>query len=76
MKRMAFVFGVLALGFTAAAPARADYAVVQWGDGFCHIWWDASGTPWGTGWTKIAITPDWESAVRAKEAAESAGRCR
>jgi hypothetical protein len=76
MKRVAFAIGVIALGFAAATPARADYAVVQWSDGYCRIWWDASATPWGSGWTKIAIAPDWPTAVVAKEAAENSGGCR
>jgi hypothetical protein len=76
MKRLAFAIGVVALGCAASAPARADYAVVQWNDGYCGIWWDASSTPWGDGWTKIAIAPDWSTAVAAKEAAESNGGCR
>jgi hypothetical protein len=76
MKRFVFAIGVIALGFAAATPARADYAVVRWSDGYCRIWWDASSTPWGSGWTKIAIAPDWSTAVTVKEAAESSGGCR
>ena len=44
MKRLAFAVGVLALGFAAATPARADFAVVKFELGFCRIWWD-TGTP-------------------------------
>src|SRR5271170_1658016 len=58
MKHFAFVIGALAVGLAVATPARADYAVVRWSDGYCHIWWDASATPWGNGWTKLAIAPD------------------
>jgi hypothetical protein len=65
MKRLAFGISILALGFAAATPARADYTVVRFGDGYCQIWWDSSATPWGSGWTKIAITPDWSSAWAA-----------
>jgi hypothetical protein len=76
MKRSAFAFAVLALGLTAAAPARADYTVVRWENGYCQIWWDSSATPWGVGWTKIAVTPDWSMAADAKDSAIQNGACR
>ena len=45
----------------AVSPARADYA----------------GTPWGAGWTKIAIgMPDWLIASAALSTARSQGVCR
>ena len=53
MKRSAFALAVLAIGF-AVSPARADYALVRFEDGWCRIWWDSAGTPWGADWTKIA----------------------
>jgi hypothetical protein len=63
MKQLAFALGLLAVGFAAAAPAHADYAVVQFGDGFCRVWWDSAGTPWGIGWTKLVVgLPDPEAA--------------
>ena len=52
MKRSAFALAVLAIGFVGS-PARADYALVRFEDGWCRIWWDSAGTPWGVGWTKI-----------------------
>ena len=55
MKRLACAIGLLALALTATSPARADYAVVQFGDGYCRIWWDSADTPWGVGWTKLVI---------------------
>jgi len=74
MKRSAFALAVLAIGF-AVSPARADYALVRFEDGWCRIWWDSAGTPWGAGWTKIAIgMPDWPSA--ALSMARSQGVCR
>ncbi len=75
MKRLAFSAGVLALGFAAVTPAHADWAVVRWSDGFCRIWWDSHDTPWGTGWTKIAIEPDWETAWSAYVAARRNRAC-
>jgi hypothetical protein len=37
MKHFAFVISALAVGLAAATPARADYAVVRWADGYCHL---------------------------------------
>lgn len=60
MKRFAFAAGVLALGLVAAAPARADFAVVRFETGYCQIWWDSTDIPWGAGWAKIAFgLPDY-----------------
>jgi hypothetical protein len=56
MKQLALAIGLLTLALAAAPSARADdYAVVQFDDGYCRIWWDSAGTPWGVGWTKIAV---------------------
>jgi hypothetical protein len=71
MKRLSLVIGLLALAVGAASPARADdYAVVQFGDGYCRIWWDSAATPWGASWTKIAVgLPDHSSAQAALDTA-------
>jgi len=45
MKRLALAIGVLALGFTATAPARADFAVAKFNNGACRVWYDASAKP-------------------------------
>jgi hypothetical protein len=77
MKRWAFAVAVAALGFAASTPARADYAVVQFHDGWCKIWWDSSASPWGDSWTEIAYgMPDWLSASAALDTARSQGVCR
>ncbi len=79
MKPLALAFGLLAVAFAAASPARAmdDYSVVQFNDGFCRIWWDSSGVPWGAGWTKIAIgLPDHVAAQAMLDTAISQGTCR
>jgi len=76
MKRLAFVFGVLALSFAAAVPARADFAVVKFELGYCRIWWATSATPWGTGWTKVATAPTFEGAWAAQSAAVKKGICK
>ena len=49
MKHIAFAIGALALGLTAAAPARADFAVIKFKDtGACRAWYDHAAKPWGT----------------------------
>jgi len=46
MKRLAFAIGVLALGFAASTPARADFAVVKFASsGWCRVWTDTSVVP-------------------------------
>jgi hypothetical protein len=76
MKRLAFAVGILALGFTAPTPARADFAVVKFELGFCRIWWDSAAKPWGPGWTVVAIAPDFSSAWAAQDAAVKKGKCK
>jgi len=75
MTRLAFGIAILALGLAAVTPARADYTVVKFADGYCQIWWNSAATPWGVGWTKIAMAPDWSSAWAAREAAINARTC-
>jgi hypothetical protein len=75
MKRVAFAVGILALGFTATTPARADYAVVKFADGFCQIWWDAGAVPFGTNWAKVAVASDWPGAMAALYAAIQSRTC-
>jgi hypothetical protein len=76
MKHLAFAVGLLAVSLAAATPARADYALVQFGDGYCRIWWDGAGTPWGTGWSKIVVgLPDHIAAEAALDSAIAQGVC-
>jgi len=42
MKRFVFAVGVLALGFAASTPARADFSLVKFESAFCRIWWNDS----------------------------------
>jgi hypothetical protein len=76
MKRLAFAVGVLALGFTAATPARADFAVVKFEFGVCRIYWNSSLKPWGTGWSVVATAPDFAGAWAAQDAAVKKGKCK
>ena len=76
MKRLAFAVGISAIGFLVT-PAHADYALVRFEDGWCRVWWDSAGTPWGVGWTKIAVgMPDWLTASAALGDARAQGVCR
>jgi hypothetical protein len=76
MKQAIFALAILIIGL-AASPARADFAVVRFEDGWCRIWWDSGGTPWGVGWTKIAFgMPDWLTASAALSTARAQGACR
>ncbi len=77
MKTWVFAAGLLVAGLAVATPARADFAVVQFGDGFCKIWWDSADNPWGAGWTKIALgLPDYLTAQAALANARVQGVCR
>src|SRR5262245_66105233 len=69
MKRLVFTVGVLALGFAASTPARADFSVVRFELGYCRIWWNNGINPIGTGWTRVATAPDFTSAWTAQDAA-------
>ena len=70
---------VATLAFAAAftAPARADFSVIRFENGYCQIWWDSGATPWGVGWTKIAIgLPDIAAARIALDSAIAQRACR
>jgi hypothetical protein len=76
MKQLIYLIMLLAFAL-AISPARADFALVRFDDGWCRIWWDSAGTPWGVGWTKIAVgMPDWFTASAALSDARSQGACR
>jgi hypothetical protein len=77
MRRWVLILAALASVIAATTPARADYALVQLQDGWCKVWWDSGATPWGVGWTKIAVgLPDWLAASAALDSARSQGVCR
>jgi len=77
MNRLVFAVGLLIVGLAASTVARADFAVVEFSDGFCKIWWDSADNPWGSGWTKIALgLPDYVTAQAALANARAQGPCR
>jgi hypothetical protein len=77
MKRSVFAVGLLVAGLAMSTPARADFALVQFGDGDCRICWDSGDNPWGAGWTKVAVgLPDYQSAQTALSSAIAQSICR
>ena len=76
MRRLVFAVGVLALGFAASTPARADFSVVRFELGFCRIWWNNGINPIGTRWTRVATAADFTSAWAAQDAAVKKGKCK
>jgi len=38
MKRFVLAVGVLAMAYGMSSPARAAYAVVKFGSGYCRVW--------------------------------------
>ena len=45
MKRFVLAVGVLAMAYGMSSPARADYAVVKFGSGYCRVWTDVAAGP-------------------------------
>ena len=63
MKRIFLAIGVLALGFAAATPARADFAVIKFKDpGACRAWYDHAAKPWGTSQVLWVSTSSYDAA--------------
>jgi hypothetical protein len=76
MKCLTLAIGLFSLGFAVATPARADFAVVQFGGGHCQIWWNSSDNPWGDTWKKIAVgLPDWSAASIVLDNARAQNLC-
>jgi hypothetical protein len=76
MKFLAFAIGLFAFALSATTPARADFALIQFGNGSCEIWWDSTDNPWGDTWKKIAVgLPDWSAATIARDNARAQNLC-
>jgi hypothetical protein len=71
MKRLALSIALLALSFTAASPARADWAVIRFADGQCDI---VPAIFW-SGWPTIAVATDCASVFFEREWAIAHGIC-
>ncbi len=76
MKRMVLVAGLLALGFAASTPARADFAVIKFQDGTCRPWADSKVGPWPPGSVYLAVgLPSWDAATKMGQQEVSRHRC-
>jgi hypothetical protein len=61
MKRLSIAIGLLVLGVAAAAPARADFAVIKFKDtGACRAWYNHTAKPWGAYQVLWVKTPSWD----------------
>jgi hypothetical protein len=45
VKQLAFAIGLVTVSFYVAAPALADFAVIQFRSGYCRIWTDTAAGP-------------------------------
>ena len=80
--RLAFVAGLMAPGLVSTTPARADFAVVKFGSGYCRVYADtAFGPPDGrylSFWSPLGWMyrlPTWETADMAMQRAVAHHRC-
>lgn len=46
MKRFVLAVAVLAMAYGMSSPARADFAVAKFADGYCRVWVDTAQAPW------------------------------
>jgi hypothetical protein len=79
MKRLnplAFAISAVALALATSVEARADFALIQFDNARCEVWWNSADNPWGAGWTKLLVgIPDWNSAEAAYHSARAQGVC-
>lgn len=82
MKRLALALGLMTIGFGAAAPAHADFAVAKFDNGSCRVWTETAAKP-SDGhflWFKHGDRAHyrfltWERAHRAVHLAAAQNRC-
>ena len=82
MKRLAVVVGLLAMGFVAATPAKADFAIVKFKSGYCRIWSNTAVAPpdgkflwWRAGHHWFYRLPTWAAAEHKLHKAVAMHRC-
>ena len=56
MIRLTFALGLMVLAIAAASPARADFAVIKFGSGYCRVW---TNTAWGPEDGRFLHFPRW-----------------
>ena len=77
MKRMAIAVGVLALGFAAATPTRADFAIIKFQDGTCRAWAESKVGPWPPGSKYLTVgLASWDAATKKGQAEVGRHRCK
>lgn len=63
MTRLTIAIGIVTMGLAAAAPARADFAVIKFRDsGSCRAWIDAKAKPTAAHQVLWARVPTLEAA--------------
>ena len=80
MKRtISATMGLLALGVLASSSARADFAVVRFGDHWCRVWSESADKPVDgkllTWKHKLYHVDSWDKADKAMQGAVSVGWC-
>lgn len=45
MKRLVLIVSALALAYAVSTPARADFAIAKFNDGWCRVWVDTAYKP-------------------------------
>jgi hypothetical protein len=77
MRKLTFALGVLAIGFAASTPARADFVVVRFDPGYCQVWTGSNTKPTGTGWHVVGKPyATWQAATSAVDSARAKKLCR
>jgi len=61
-----FIIGVLVIGFAAATPANADFAVVKFKDKSCRAWANHKAAPAGKDWKYLWVSVPSYDAAQAK----------
>jgi len=82
MRKLAFALGVLVFGLSAAAPASADYGVVEWKSGYCRVFGETQYGPqdgkyhWYRNHHRIHKTfKTWDAADKAMRGSVAHKRC-
>jgi hypothetical protein len=73
MMRLALAFASLVvLGFIAAVPARADFAVITFNSGYCRIWTDTAFGPQDGRYLLFPSPWGWHYRFHHREGAQTA----
>jgi len=70
MKRFVLAVGVLAMAYGMSSPARADFAVVRFHDGYCRVWVDTAQKPFAGRFLWWRHHHHWHYRLRSWESGE------